>query len=225
AVTVSLAGRTTAPAAHAVPVRAGGFGGAEGLGQYLTTERVDALVDATHPYAAIICAHAAAAAAATRIPLLALRRAPWVARSGDRWIEVADIAAAVQALGEAPRRVFLALGRGEIGVFARAPQHHYLVRSVEPVDPPLAVPHASYVTGRGPFTEADDRALLAAHAIDLVVAKNSGGPATYGKIAAARAPGLPVILLRRPALPDVPTVETIEDALTWLDHALALRGV
>jgi precorrin-6A/cobalt-precorrin-6A reductase len=225
AVTVSLAGRTTAPAAHAVPVRIGGFGGAEGLGQYLSAERVDALVDATHPYAAIISANAADAAAATRVPLLALRRPPWVALAGDRWIEVSDAAAAVQALGEAPRRVFLALGKGEIGTFARAPQHYYLVRSVEPVDPPLAVPHASYVTGRGPFTEADDRALLAGHAIDLVVAKNSGGTATYGKIAAARALGLPVILLRRPTLPEVPTVATIEDALTWLDHALALRGV
>jgi precorrin-6A/cobalt-precorrin-6A reductase len=225
AVTVSLAGRTTAPAAHAVQVRVGGFGGTEGLGQYLTTERVDALVDATHPYAAIISANAADAAAATRIPLLALRRPPWVALSDDRWIEVADAAAAVQALGKAPRRVFLAFGRGGIRTFARAPQHWYLVRSVEPVDPPLAVPHASYLTGRGPFTEADDRALLAAHAIDLVVAKNSGGTATYGKIAAARALGLSVILLRRPALPEVPTVETIEDALTWLDHALALRGV
>jgi precorrin-6A/cobalt-precorrin-6A reductase len=225
AVTVSLAGRTAAPAAHAVPVRIGGFGGAEGLGQYLTAARIDALVDATHPYAAIISANAADAAAATRVALLALRRPPWVALAGDRWIEVADAAAAAQALGEAPRRVFLALGKGEIRTFARAPQHYYLVRSVESVDPPLAVPHAAYVTSRGPFTEADDRALLAAHAIDLVVAKNSGGTATYGKIAAARALGLPVILLRRPALPEVPTVETIEEAVTWLDHALALRGV
>ena len=224
-VTVSLAGRTTAPAAHAVPVRIGGFGGAEGLSQYLTAERVDALVDATHPYAAIISANAADAAAAARVALLALRRPPWVALAGDRWIEVADAAAAVQALGEAPRRVFLALGKGEIRTFARAPQHYYLVRSVEAVDPPLAVPHASYVTGRGPFTEADDRALLAGHAIDLDVAKHSGGTATYGKIAAARVLGLPVILLRRPALPEVPTVATIEEALTWLDHALALRGV
>ena len=152
-------------------------------------------------------------------------RQPWVALPGDRWIEVADTAAAVQALGEAPRRVFLALGKNDIGTFAQAPQHHYLVRSVEPIDPPLGVAHASYVTGRGPFTEADDRALLAAHAIDLVVARNSGGTATYGKIAAARALGLPVILLRRPALPAVPTVESVEEALRWLDHALILRGV
>jgi precorrin-6A/cobalt-precorrin-6A reductase len=225
AVTVSLAGRTTAPAAQGVPVRIGGFGGTEGLARYLTTERVDALIDATHPYAAIISANAAAAAAATRVPLLALRRPPWAPLPGDRWIEVADAAAAVEALGETPRRVFLTLGKTEIGIFARAPQHHYLVRSVEPVDPPLPVPHASYLTGRGPFNETADRALLVAHAIDVVVAKNSGGTATYGKIAAARVLGLPVILLRRPALPDVPSVGTVEDAVSWLDHALALRGV
>jgi precorrin-6A/cobalt-precorrin-6A reductase len=225
AVTVSLAGRTTAPAAQGVPVRVGGFGGAEGLARYLTTERVDALIDATHPYAAIISANAAAAAAATRVPLLALRRPPWAPLPGDRWIEVADTAAAVEALGEAPRRVFVTLGKTELGTFARAPQHYYLVRSVEPVDPPFPVPHVSYLTGRGPFTEADDRTLLIAHAIEVVVAKNSGGTATYGKIAAARLLGLPVILLRRPTLPDVPSVGTVEDAVSWLDHAVALRGV
>jgi len=225
AVTVSLAGRTTAPAAQGAPVRIGGFGGAEGLAQYLSTERVDALIDATHPYAAIISANAAAAAAATRVPLLALRRPPWAPLPGDRWIEVADAAAAVEALGEAPRRVFVTLGKTEIGTFAQAPQHYYLVRSVEPVDPPLAVPHASYVTGRGPFTESDDQALLVAYAIDVVVAKNSGGSATYGKIAAARMLSLPVILLRRPLLPEVATVETVADVVTWLDHAIALRGV
>jgi len=162
------------------------------------------------------------------VPLLALRRPPWVPRAGDNWTEVADPPAAAQALGPSPRRVFLALGRNEIGCFAQAPQHAYLVRSVEPVDPPLAVPHASYVTGRGPFTEADDRGLLSTHAIDVVVAKNSGGTATYGKIAAARALGVPVIMLRRPALPAAPTVETVDEAVTWLDHARALpieRGV
>ena len=244
AVTVSLAGRTTAPPAQAAPVRTGGFGGVQGLADYLTAERIDVLIDATHPYAANISANATEAAAVARVPLLALRRPPWVPRFGDRWTEVADPAAAVQALGPSPRRVFLALGRNDIGCFAQAPQHFYLVRSVEPVDPPLAVPHASYVTGRGPFTEADDRALLRAHAIDIVVAKNSGGTATYGKLitdfqskwkdahdgklAAARALGLAVILLRRPALPEAPTVDTVEDAVTWLDHARALpieRGV
>jgi precorrin-6A/cobalt-precorrin-6A reductase len=126
----------------------------------------------------------------------------------------------VRTLGDAPRRVFLALGRNDIAPFVEAPQHHYLVRSVDPVEPPLRVPQASYVTGRGPFTQNDDRALLTAHGIEIVVAKNSGGDATYGKIAAARMLGLVVIMLRRPVLPAVPAVETIEDALAWIDHAL-----
>ena len=163
AVTLSLAGRTAAPVKAVVPMRVGGFGGAAGLARHLAAARVDVLVDATHPYAATISAHAAEAAAAAKIPLLALRRPAWIATAGDRWTEVADAAgAARQALGAAPREVFLALGRQEIAPFATAPQHHYLVRSVEPVVPPLAVPHAVYVTGRGPFREVDERALLLA---------------------------------------------------------------
>jgi precorrin-6A/cobalt-precorrin-6A reductase len=221
AVTLSLAGRTAAPAAQSVPVRIGGFGGAQGLAGYLAQERIEALIDATHPYAAVISANAAEAAASAGVRLLALRRPPWIPIAGDRWTEVADTREAAAALGGTPRRVFLALGRKELAPFAEAPWHRYLVRSVDPVDPPLAVPHALYVTGRGPFGEADDRALLEEHHIEIVIAKNSGGTATYGKIAAARARGLPVVLLRRPVLPQVvPTVVTVEDAVAWLDHAL-----
>ena len=219
AVTLSLAGRTANPAAQPVPVRIGGFGGAEGLAAHLATERVDVLIDATHPYAASISANAAQAAALSGVPLLGLRRPAWVAVAGDRWREVADANAAVVALGEVPRRAFLALGRNDIAPFAAAPQHHYLVRSVDPVEPPLRVPHASYVIGRGPFSQADDRALLASHGVEIVVCKNSGGDATYGKIAAARLLGLAVIMLRRPVLPAVPAVATIEEALGWIDHA------
>jgi precorrin-6A/cobalt-precorrin-6A reductase len=228
AVTLSLAGRTAAPAAQPVPVRVGGFGGAEGLAAYLRAERVVALIDATHPYAAAISANAARAAAVADVRLLALRRPPWQPIAGDRWTEVADVRAAVHALGSAPRHVFLALGRKELGPFAAAPLHHYLVRSVDPVDPPLPVPHATYVVARGPFAEGAERDLLIAHAIDVIVAKNSGGEATYGKIAAARALGIEVVLLRRPQLPPVPSVAGVEEAVAWLDHALAsvaARGV
>ncbi|HEY1362376.1 MAG TPA: cobalt-precorrin-6A reductase [Xanthobacteraceae bacterium] len=223
AVTLSLAGRTAAPAPIPVPVRIGGFGGVQGLADHLAAERVDVLVDATHPYAAVISKNAAQAASLARVPILALRRPPWAAVGGDRWIDVADVRAAVPALGEIPRRVFLALGRGELAPFGTAPQHHYLVRSVDPVSPPLAVPHADYLTGRGPFDEADEHALLAGRRIEIIVAKNSGGTATYGKIAAARRLRLPVIMLRRPPLPEAPAVETVEEALAWLDHARAPR--
>jgi precorrin-6A/cobalt-precorrin-6A reductase len=232
AVTLSLAGRTAAPAPQPVPVRIGGFGGATGLAAWLGAEAIDLLIDATHPYAARISANAAKAAALAQVPLLALDRPAWVAVDGDRWTEVADMAAAVKALGEAPRRAFLALGRNELAAFAAAPQHFYLIRSVDPVEPPLAVPHAVYRTGRGPFEEADERELLAEHRIDIIVAKNSGGAATYGKIAAARGLGLPVIMLARPARPEVPVpvpvVASVEEALVRLDHVLAseaARGV
>jgi precorrin-6A/cobalt-precorrin-6A reductase len=227
-VTLSLAGRTATPAVQPVPVRVGGFGGAAGLSNYLVSERIDALIDATHPYATVISANAVEAARRSGVPSIALRRPPWIAVSGDRWIVVSDVGEAVRTIGQTPRRVFVALGRNELAPFGEAPQHYYLIRSVDPVDPPLPLPHVGYVTGRGPFSEADDRDLMAEHRIDVVVAKNSGGSATYGKIAAARVLGIDVIMLRRPPAPDGAAVETIEDAIAWLDHALtsaAARGV
>jgi precorrin-6A/cobalt-precorrin-6A reductase len=227
AVTVSLAGRTASPSEQPVAVRIGGFGGADGLADYLTRERIDALIDATHPYAQTISANAASAARRTKVPLLALRRPPWIAVAGDRWIETTDAADAVRALADRSRRVFVALGRQELRPFEQAPQHYYLVRSIDPVEPPLAVPHAAYVTARGPFDETAERTLLAQHRIEVVIAKNSGGNASYAKIAAARALRLPVILLRRPALPEVPAVHQVEDVLPWLDQLTAsmARGV
>lgn len=223
--TLSLAGRTAAPAALPVPVRSGGFGGVAGLADYLMAERIDALIDATHPYAAVISGNAAQAARSANVPLLAFRRPAWARREGDRWTEVADVNAAVEALGEKPRRVFLALGRKEVAPFAQAPQHHYLVRSVDPIDPPLAVPHADYILARGPFGEDDERTLLTTRGIEVIVSKNSGGSATYGKIAAARALGIDVIVLRRLELPEAPSAETVDAALAWLDHALAPQAV
>ena len=211
-VTLSLAGRTRAPAAQPVPVRVGGFGGAEGLAAYLRENRVALLIDATHPYAARISRNAAEAARLTATPILALRRPPWTRVEGDLWREVDTVAEAVVALGAEPRRVFLALGRQEARAFEAAPQHRYLVRSVDPIAPPLALPHVRTITARGPFDETAERALLAAERIELVVAKNSGGAATYGKIAAARGLGIEVVLVRRPELPQVVSAGTVDEA-------------
>ena len=123
-VTLSLAGRTAEPAPQPVPVRRGGFGGAEGLARYLGDERIDILIDATHPYAAVISANAAAAAREAGVKLLALRRPAWEKCAGDNWLEVVTVEDAVRALGAAPRRVFLALGRKELRPFDSAPQRH-----------------------------------------------------------------------------------------------------
>ncbi len=227
-VTLSLAGRTESPVAQGVPVRSGGFGGAEGLAAYLRETGTDLLIDATHPNAAQISANAAQAARLTGVPILALRRPGWEPVEGDRWTLVDTVGHAAQALGEAPRRAFLALGRQEVAAFEAAPQHHYLIRSVDPVEPKLAVPDATYLLARGPFREADERALLKEHRIDVVVSKNSGGEATYGKIAAARALGIEVVMVRRPVLPEVPSAKTVDELAALAGHLLdpvAERGV
>ena len=228
AVTLSLAGRTLDPAPQPVPVRSGGFGGAEGLAAYLKAHAVDLLIDATHPFARQISANARAASAATGIPLLRLERLGWDMVEGDRWTRVANMTEAVGALGKVPRRVFLAIGRQEAKAFDAAPQHHYLVRSVDPVDPPLDVPDADYLLARGPFAVEAEVALLQEHRIDVIVSKNSGGEATKGKIVAARILGLPVVLVERASADDVHRAETVEAAVRLADHLLASfrkRGV
>ncbi|MCF3640691.1 cobalt-precorrin-6A reductase [Rhizobium sp. TRM95111] len=228
AVTLSLAGRTLDPAPQPVPVRSGGFGGVQGLETYLRDEAVDLIVDATHPFARRISANAGAAGEAAGIPVLRLERFGWDESDGDRWTRVPSVRAAVEALGDVPRRVFLAIGRQEAKAFDAAPQHRYLVRSVDPVVPPLDAPDVDYILARGPFAVEAEVELLKRHETDVVVAKNSGGEATYGKIVAARILGLPVVLIERAAESDGNRAGTVEEALPLIDHLLASgrkRGV
>ena len=216
--TLSLAGRTAMPAKQPVPVRIGGFGGADGLAEHLRTEDIDLLVDATHPFAVRISANAAEAAQAASLPLLALRRPGWERAEGDRWTEVDTVAEAVAALGARARRVLVTLGRQELAPLCTQPQHLYLIRSVDPVDPLLDLPQAQYLLARGPFAEDDERQLLRDHRIDAILSKNSGGAATYGKIAAARGLSIEVVMVRRPAMPEAATVATVDEAVAEIAH-------
>jgi precorrin-6A/cobalt-precorrin-6A reductase len=217
---VSLAGRTAEPAPIPGKVRRGGFGGADGLARVLAEEGFDLVIDATHPFAVQMKANAIEAARAASVPLLAIRRAPWVPRKGDDWRMVESIEGAAAALGEIPRRVFLTTGRNELAPFVAASQHFYLLRSVEPPPQEELPPRVALITARGPFALDDERRLLETHGIDIVVTKNSGGMATYAKLKAARALKLPVIMVRRPEVPDAPaSVETVDEALAWLERA------
>jgi precorrin-6A/cobalt-precorrin-6A reductase len=213
---LSLAGRTLTPAKPPIPWRVGGFGGVEGLAAHLHREKIAALIDATHPFAARMKANAARAAALAGIPRVAVLRPAWQALPGDRWTEVADMADAFAALGPTRRRVFLSIGRQELAAFG--PPHAYLVRSVDPPDPAVLLPDATSIVARGPFTEAAERALLLAHRIEVLVTKNAGGDATAAKLAAARRLGLPVVMVARPAPPDPPVVADAAGALAWLAH-------
>ncbi len=212
---ISLAGHTADPRPMTLPTRIGGFGGIEGLRRYLVEEGVVAVVDATHPFAAIMPFHAQAACKAEGVPLLAIRRRPWRPEATDRWRSVPDIDAAVDALGSEPRRVFLTIGRLELPHFFAAPQHDYLIRVIEPVGE-LPLPHARVLQQRGPFEADAEESLMRQEGIEILVSKNAGGPMTLGKLVAARRLSLPVVMVERPPKPDVESVEHIDQVLPWL---------
>jgi precorrin-6A/cobalt-precorrin-6A reductase len=214
AVTSSLAGRVANPRLPAGEVRIGGFGGPEALARWLSEHAVAAVVDATHPFAERISAGAATAAPAAGVPLLRLERPGWSERPGDRWTRVADLDEAAAAVPRLGRRVLLTTGRQGLAAFAGVDEAWFLVRCVDPPDPPLP-PHHQVLLDRGPYSVASERALVDRHDIDLVVTKDSGGTHTEAKLDVARERGLPVIVVRRPPRPDVPTVSSVEAAAHW----------
>jgi len=223
----SLAGRVRDPALPAGEVRIGGFGGAAGLADWLAAEAIAAVVDATHPFAATISWSAAQAAAATGVPILALRRPGWVQCAGDDWRRVPTPAAAASALAAGPvaddalaERVFLTTGRTGLEPFAGLSRHWFLIRSIEAPSAPLP-PRHQLLLARGPFSVAQEIALMRQHRIDVLVTKDSGGPLTSAKLVAARELRLPVLLIQRPSLPEVPAVSTVEAACDWVAGLVA----
>lgn len=213
-VTTSLAGRVSRPGALEGDVRIGGFGGPEGLAAWLREHHVDAVVDATHPFATAITANAAQAARATGTPAVVLRRPGWQPGPGDRWHDAGSLAEAAALLPSLGRRVFLTTGRLGLAAFAHLTELHFLVRSVEAPEPPLP-PHTHVLLARGPFTVDDETALLRDHRVDVLVTKDSGGAATSAKLAAARTLALPVVVVRRPPLPEgVTAVPDVAGALS-----------
>ena len=222
-VTLSLAGVTRTPVLPPVPVRIGGFGGADGLADWLRARETEALIDATHPFAREISRNAVLAAGRTGVPILRLARPEWRPVPGDRWLVVPTMQAAVLALGPQRRRVLLTVGTREVGAFRDGPSHDYVLRSVDPPPPDLLPPGCRVLAMRGPFGLDAELSLLRDLGTEVIVSKNSGGTATAPKLQAARRLGLPVILVARPPEPDgAPTVADWPAALRWLealDHA------
>ncbi|CRK57400.1 Cobalt-precorrin-6x reductase [Alloactinosynnema sp. L-07] len=210
----SLAGRVRSPRLPVGDVRIGGFGGPEKLAEWLVDARIDAVVDATHPFAERISASAAAAAARTALPLIMLRRPGWTERPGDAWHWVGDLDEAARLLPSLGERIFLTTGRQGLGAFAGS-DRWFLVRCVDPPEVPLPA-RMELLLDRGPYTLDGERDLLREHKIDVLVTKDSGGDLTVAKLDAARAMGLPVVVVRRPSIPDVRSVASLGEVLDWL---------
>ena len=213
----SLAGRTRRPKPLPGETRVGGFGGAEKMADYLRQAGIDLVIDATHPFAAIISRNAAEACAGRKLPRLLLARPEWQRQPDDQWIEVDDVDEAAASLPKFGLRAFLTVGRNALQPFAGNSGVWFLVRVIDPPDGVPNLGNCEIIGGQAPFVRADEAALMRTHRIDVLVSKNSGGAATYAKIAAARDLSLPVVMVRRPDLPAGPRVESVEDALAWLE--------
>jgi precorrin-6A/cobalt-precorrin-6A reductase len=213
-VTISLAGRVRSPLPLPGRVRIGGFGGVDGLAAWLRAHQTDVVVDATHPFADVMTAHADVACAEVGVPLLRLQRPAWTPVDGDDWRLVPDLPAAAAVADVLGERIFLTTGRSGLAVFAPL-DRWFLVRSVDPPEPPVPA-RMQVLLDRGPFALDGERALLRDHAIDVLVTKNSGGAAP--KLAAARERGVPVVIVGRPPLPpNVIAVPTVAAARDWVN--------
>ncbi|MBC5797796.1 cobalt-precorrin-6A reductase [Sphaerospermopsis sp. LEGE 00249] len=212
----SLAGRTREPVAPVGNVRVGGFGGVTGLVEYLQHQKIDVLIDATHPFANHISWNAAAAATQVGIPRLLVNRPPWEKQPGDIWIEVENNTEAAAALENQAQRVFLTIGRQEISAFSHLQEMWFLMRMIDPPNADVVIPPGLMLFDRGPFTLEDEREILTKYNIDTIVSKNSGGNATYPKIIAAREMGIKVVMVKRPAVPPGEQVADVESAVKWL---------
>jgi precorrin-6A/cobalt-precorrin-6A reductase len=213
----SLAGRVSNPALPVGGVRVGGFGGTDGLVAYLRDSETAAVLDATHPFAARISHHAFAAARIAGVALLGLRRPGWSAGAGDRWTRVPDIRAAATAVAlRPPGVVLLTTGRRDLSAFALDDRHHYVVRTVEPAEPPMP-PKMTAILDRGPYPLDRETALMIEHEVALLVTKDSGGDMTAAKLAAARTRDIEVIMVSRPPAPaEMTFVDTVDEAANWV---------
>jgi precorrin-6A/cobalt-precorrin-6A reductase len=218
----SYAGRTATPVAQPLPTRVGGFGGVDGLAEFIRREAITHVIDATHPFASQISRNAVEACAKTSTPLIAYLREPWAAGPGDKWQHVSTVEQAAAALPDHQARIFLAIGRQHLNPFAVRPQHFYLLRLVDAPNTALPLPDTEIVLARGPFTTEGDLALLQDHRITHVVARNAGGESARAKLEAARALGLPVIMIDRPSLPERRTAQSAGEIMRWLTQSACL---
>lgn len=214
-VTSTLAGRVARPLLPEGEVRIGGFGGPDGLATWLTEHRAGAVVDATHPFAERITASAAQACPRAGVPLLRLERPGWSQGPGDQWHWVDDLAGAASVLPGLGARAFLTTGRQGLAAFADVDDVWFLIRCVDPPDPPLPARH-ELLLDRGPYTLDGELRLIDTYNLDVVVTKDSGGSLTRAKLDAARERGLPAVVVRRAARPALPTVATVDEARAWV---------
>lgn len=214
-VIASLAGATRAPASLEIATRIGGFGGEAKQEEYLRNKVIEAVVDATHPFAARISQRTAAICARLNIPYLQVLRPEWVPTAADHWVMIDDEAEAAAHI-PVGATVFLATGRQTLDRFSNLEGRHLICRQIDPPDRAFPFKNGEYLIGKPPFSEQDERELFERLGVDWLVVKNAGGAASFTKLEAARKLGLPVAMIRRPQQPEGDKARTVDEALDWV---------
>ena len=224
-VVTSLAGVTRSPRLPNGKVRYGGFGGKDGLFDYIIREKITLVIDATHPFAEKITKNASEASKRANIPFLCFSRKPWKKTAQDKWYEVENSKAAASTLTqkdfECAKNIFLTIGRKDVNCFYSINTKQFFVRSIEPVKELACFDNMRWIQGRGPFTFQDEYTFFQEHSIDCLVAKNSGGSASHPKITVARVLGIPVVLLQQPKSINVTKIYDREALTAFVLHNLS----
>ncbi len=216
----SLAGRLSSRRRLPGRIRVGGFGGVDGLIEFLKSEQIDAVVDATHPFAAIISSHAYDACLLAEVPRLALIRPPWQPEPTHPWVEAVDLDDAAALLPKMSKRAFLTIGRQGLDAFSKVEGVWLLVRLIEPPANALQLPEHLVIAGRPPHSIEDEMALMGEHRIDTLVCKQSGGSVTETKLIAAHRIGVHTVMINRPLPEPGPTAGSVAAAIGWIEQQI-----
>jgi precorrin-6A/cobalt-precorrin-6A reductase len=212
---VSLAGATRNPVRPDATVHIGGYGGEDGFRRFVQSKSVQAIVDATHPFAIRMTRRSARVAAELGIPYLQVLRPPWEPGPGDIWHKIDDESEAANFV-KPGQVVFLATGRQTLSRFANLAHAHLVCRQIDPPQGAFPFPNGQFEIGRPPFSVEHECALFERLRVDWLITKNAGGDAPRSKLVAANRMGLPVLMIKRPDQPDVDRVETVDEAMEWL---------
>jgi precorrin-6A/cobalt-precorrin-6A reductase len=216
----SMAGRTKPIREFVTAVRIGGFGGGVGIADYIISENIKLLIDATHPFAKNISANAYDACLSTDTARLALTRPPWDLPPGTKFIEADDMKHAALILPDFAKRVLVTTGQSNLNELKKLTDIHFLIRVMEKTSKIATQKNYTFVDGLPPFSLDEELALMEKYNIDTLLTKQSGGSATVNKIIAAIRRRIPIVLIRRPPPEPGEHVESVEDAIMWLEQKL-----
>ena len=197
--------------------RVGGFGGKIGIFNFIKQNKITHVIDASHPFSQKISLNTYNVCKSYNIPIITYTRKPWFERKNDNWIKVGDFNESADYLKGEAKNVFLAIGKKNLQVFKKYPQHCYLLRVINNQDINNLFPNQKCIAYNSKLNVEEEIKILKKYKIEVIVSKNSGGNLAYNKIIAARKLKIPVVIISRPKSLRSKKIYTLESLLEWLN--------